>query len=145
VLSIAPTATGGSESSVLDSVGSMAGISGLSSLTSSGAGVECQVSINEPDDNIIIGFDADVEIQTGTYAGVAVVPTESIVLEKTGTYVYLYNEEEGTVTKTQITTGAISSTAYQVTDGISVGDKIIANPESDYEQDTFKVKVVDKK
>lgn len=144
VTSKAPTATGGSSSSLLDSVGSMAGISGLSSLTESGAGVECTVEVKKPDENIVIGFDADVEIDTGEYLGVTVVPIESIVLEKTGTYVYLYNEEEGTVTKTLITTGAVSDSAYEVTNGLKPGDKIISAPDSTYEEDSFKVKVVDK-
>lgn len=144
VTSKAPTATGGSSTSILDSVGSMAGISGLSSLTESGAGVECTVEVKKPDDNIVIGFDADVEIDTGEYLGVTVVPIESIVLEKTGTYVYLYNEEESTVTKTLITTGAVSDSSYEVTNGLKPGDKIVSAPASTYEEDSFKVKVVDK-
>ena len=109
----------------------MAGISGLSSLTSSGAGVECTVTIDNPDENIIIGFDADVKIVTGTYTNVPAVPIESIVLAKDGTYVYLYDEEKGTVTKTAITTGAISDSAYEIKSGINVGDKIVATPSSD--------------
>lgn len=143
VATIAPTATGGSSGSILDSVGSMAGVSGLSSLTDSGAGVECTIEIKNPDENIIAGFDADVEIQTGSYLGVTVVPIESITLEKTGSYVYLYNEEDKTVTKTEIKTGAISDTAYEVTSGLKPGDKIVSSPKTDYKEDTFKVKVVD--
>lgn len=145
VASIAPTATGGSEGSMLDSVGSMAGISGLSSLTSSGAGVECKVVVDHPDDNIIVGFDADVEIVTGTYNEVPCVPIESIVLEKEGTYVYLYNDKDETVTKTKIETGATSDTSYEVTSGLTIGDRIVATPQTDYEEDTFKVKVVTNK
>ncbi len=145
VATIAPTATGGSSTSILDSVGSMAGISGLSSLTDSGAGVECTVVIDNPDENITVGFDADVEIETGLYENVTVVPVESIKMEKNGSYVYLYNEEEGTVTKTTIKTGAISDTAYQVTEGLKPGDKVVATPSSDYTEDTFDVKVVSSK
>ena len=144
VISKAPTATGGDTSSILDSLGSsIAGISGLSSLTSSGAGVEATVRIDDPDEYIIVGFDADVEISTGDYLGVVVVPIESISLEKTGTYVYLYDEEEGSVTKTLIETGAVSDSYYEVTDGLSVGDRIIETPSSDYEEDTFDVRVVE--
>lgn len=141
VATIAPTATGGSSSSILDSVGSVAGISGLSSLTSSGAGVECTVTINEPDENIIIGFEASVEIVTGEYDNVTSVPIESIVLEKEGRYVYLYNEEDETVTKTKIETGAISDNCYEIKSGINVGDKIVSIPSTSYEDDTFKVVV----
>ena len=66
-------------------------------------------------------------------------------MEKNGSYVYVYNEEEGTATKTAIKTGAISDTAYQVTDGLMPGDRIVATPSADYEEDTFKVKVVNSK
>ena len=141
IVSIAPTATTSSSSSILDSVGSMAGISGLSSLTDKGAGVQCVVKVNEPDDNIIAGFEANVEIKTGSYSDVPVVPIESIILEKEGTYVYVYNEEEGTVTKTKIETGATSDTAYEIVSGISIGDKIVSTPASDYEEETFKVRI----
>lgn len=141
VVAKAPTATGGSSGSILDSVGSMAGISGLSSLTASGAGVDVQVRIDNPDENIIIGFDANVEIEAGSYIGIAVVPIESIVLEKTGTYVYLYNEENKEVTKTQIETGAVSDTYYQVTSGLSIGDQIVSTPSTEFKEDTFNVKV----
>ena len=144
VATIAPTATGGSSGSVLDSVGSMAGISGLSSLTSSGAGVQCTVVVDQPDENIIVGFDADVEIVTGDFENVPCVPIESIVLSKEGTYVYVYDEKEQTVTKTAIETGATSDTAYEITSGLSVGQQIVSTPQSDYTDDTFKVKVVDK-
>ena len=141
VLSKAPIATGASNNSALDSLGSMAGISGLSSLTSTGAGVQVIVSVDSPDDNIIAGFDADVLISVGNNVGITVVPIESIVLEKTGTYVFVYNEEDSTVTKTQITTGAISDSYYQVLTGLQPGDRIVATPSSDYTEDTFEVKV----
>ena len=141
ILSIAPTATGSSSSSMLDSVGSMAGVSGLSSLTEKGAGVECIVSVDNPDDNIIVGFEANVEIKTGTFSDVPTVPIESIVLEKDGSYVYLYDEENETVTKTKIEVGAHSDFAYEVKSGLKVGDKIVSTPGQDYEEETFKVKV----
>lgn len=145
VASIAPTATGGSETSMLDSVGSMAGISGLSSLTNSGAGVECKIIVDHPDENIIVGFDADVEIVTGTFNDIPAVPIESIVLEKQGTYVYVYDPEEETVTKTQIQTGATSDTSYEIVSGLTVGQQIVATPQTDYEEETFKVRVVTNK
>lgn len=142
VISKAPTASGGSEGSILDSVGSMAGISGLSSLTDKGAGVEVTISVNNPDENIIVGFNADVEIKTGEFTNITTVPIKSIILEKTGTYVYLYDEKEKSVTKTLIETGAFSDSVYEVTSGIKVGDKIVDTPSSDYKENTFDVKVI---
>lgn len=141
VATIAPTATGSSNSSIMDSVGSMAGISGLSSLTASGAGVKCEITVDDPDENIIIGFEAAVDIQTSQHEAVPVVPIESIILEKEGTFVYLYNEADETVTKTKIETGAISDTAYEIKSGINIGDKIVSIPSSDFTEDTFEVRV----
>ncbi len=140
VISKAPVATGGSSSSIMDSVGSIAGISGLSSLTQSGAGVEVQVSVDNPDEFIVIGFDADVEISVGDHTGITTVPSQSIILDKTGTYVFLYNEEEKTVTKTPIETGATSVSEYEVVSGIGIGDKIVNAPQSTFE-DSFEVRV----
>lgn len=144
VATVAPVATGGGGSSILDSVGSIAGISGLSSLTQAGAGVECTVTVLNPDSYIIVGFDADVEIQVGEHINVPCVPIESIVLEKTGTYVYKFNEADSTVTKTMIKTGAISDSSYEVTNGLEIGDKIVATPSTTYEEESFEVRVVDK-
>ena len=137
-----PRAGGGSGSnnSIVDSIGSMMGMSGLSSLTASGSGVEVKVSVDDPDENIIVGFNAGVEIYTGEHLGVPTVPAESMIHDKNGTYVYLYNEEEGTVTKTRIKTGAMSFTEYEIIDGIKQGDRIVHVPQSTFE-DTFEVKV----
>ena len=142
VISKAPVASGGSSSSILDSVGSSMGISGLSSLTDTGAGVEVQISVDNPDEYIIIGFDAKVEINVGDYIGVVTVPVESLVYDKTGTYVYLYDAENSTVTKTLIETGAKSYTEYQVTEGIKQGDKIAQAPDSTFEE-SFEIKVAE--
>ena len=142
VINIAPVASGGGSSSILDSMGSSMGISGLSSLTDSGAGVEVQISVENPDANIIVGFDANVEISVGDFVGVVTVPFESLVYDKTGTYVYLYDAENETVTKTPIETGAKSYTEYQVTEGVKLGDKIVQAPDSSFE-DSFEVKVAE--
>lgn len=140
---IAPTATGGSDSSILDSVGSMAGISGLSSLTASGAGVECQITIDNPDENLIVGFDVNVDIETGTSSNILVVPIEALVLEKEGSFVYVYDSETSTVKKTKITTGATSDSEYEVTGGVKKGQKIVSTP-TDKIEDGAKVTVKNK-
>lgn len=138
----APVAGGGGSgaSSFVDSFGSMMGISGLSSLTDTGSGVEVRISVDDPDENIIVGFDAAVEIHIGEFIGVPTVPAESMLHDKNGTYVYLYNEEEGTVTKTQIETGSMSYTEYEVVSGLKEGDRIVFAPQSTFE-DNFEVKV----
>ena len=70
------------------------------------------------------------------------------MLEKTGSYVWLYNDEDSTISKVQITTGATSDTLYEVTDGLQAGDKIVTAPSAlnvdEDETENIKVKVVDK-
>lgn len=137
----APTATGGSEGSILDSLGSMAGVGGLSSLTDKGAGVQVVVAVDNPDENIIIGFNADVEIETGDFEDIITVPVQSVIRDKNGSYVYLYDDEEKSVTKTAVEIGATSASDYQILSGLKLGDRIIEAPEQTYEDDTFDVKV----
>lgn len=140
VISKAPVASGGSTSSIMDSVGSSMGISGLSSLTQAGAGVEVQIAVDNPDEFIIIGFDAEVEIAVGEHHGITTVPSQAMVLDKTGSYVFVYNEEEKTVTKTLIETGASSVSEYEILSGVKAGDKIVLAPQSTYE-DSFEARV----
>ena len=139
VISKAPVATGGSSSSILDSVGSSMGISGLSSLTQAGAGVEVQIAVDNPDEYIVIGFDAEVEIAVGEHIGITTVPSQAMVLDKTGSYVFVYDEEEKMVTKTLIETGASSVSEYEVLSGVKVGDKIVVAPQSTFE-DSFEAR-----
>ena len=54
---------------------------------------------------------------------------------------FIFISEDETVTKTLIETGAVSDSVYQVTSGLQVGDQIVATPSSDYEEDTFEVRV----
>ena len=140
VISKAPVASGGSSSSLIDSVGSSMGISGLSSLTQAGAGVEVQIAVDNPDEYIIIGFDADVEIAVGEHLGITTVPSNAMVLDKTGSYVFVYNEETKTVTKTLIETGAASVSDYEVLSGVKIGDKIVLAPQSTFE-DSFEARI----
>lgn len=140
VISKAPVATGGSTSSIMDSMGATMGISGLSSLTQSGAGVEVQISVEKPDEFIVIGFEADVEIDVGEHIGVTTVPSQAMLLDKTGSYVFIYDEEEETVTKTLIETGASSVSEYEIVNGVKLGDRIVLAPQSTFE-DSFKVRI----
>lgn len=140
VISKAPVASGGSASSIMDSVGSSMGISGLSSLTQAGAGVEVQITVDNPDELIVIGFDAEVEIAVGEYHGITTVPSQAMVLDKTGSYVFVYDEEEKTVTKTLIETGASSVSEYEILSGVKAGDRIVLAPQSTFE-DSFEARV----
>lgn len=142
VISKAPVATGSSASSIMDSVGSSMGISGLSSLTQAGAGVEVQITVDNPDEYIIVGFDANVEIAVGEHIGITTVPSNAMLLDKTGFYVFVYDEKEKVINKTLIETGASSISEYEVVSGVKVGDRIVLAPQSTFE-DSFDARIAD--
>ncbi len=53
-----------------------------------------EITVDNPDEYIVIGFDAEVEIAVGEYHGITTVPSQAMVLDKTGSYVFVYDEEE---------------------------------------------------
>ncbi|MCC8022331.1 MAG: hypothetical protein LIO46_00860, partial [Clostridiales bacterium] len=137
---IAPTAGSSSSGDIMDSLGSMMGMSGISSLTGSSSGLRAEITVRNPDDKMVIGLDANVEIILGTQENVVVIPIESLRLEKDGTFCFVYDEETDTVEKRELTIGSTSDTLYEVEDGLRVGEKIVAAPTSDLE-DGDQVKV----
>lgn len=122
---IAPTAGSSSDSSgIMDDLTSSFGISGLGNLTGSSTGVTCEVRIDQPDEKVIIGLDATVEIHLGTAKDAVAVPVEALSIEKAGKFCFVYNEETKEVEKRELTVGATSDLYYEVTSGLKAGEKI---------------------
>lgn len=138
---IAPTADNSSTSSeILDSMSSSFGISGLGSLTGSSGGVRCEITIFHPDEKVIIGLDANVEITLDQKEDAVALPVECLKMDKEGKYVFLYNEKDKTVVKQPVTVGVNSDLYYEVTQGLKKGDMIAASELSALE-DGQRVKV----
>lgn len=138
---IAPTAeNSGSSSEILDQMSSSFGISGLGSLTGSTGGVRCEITIFGPDEKVVIGLDANVEIQLEEKTDAVALPVECLKIDKEGKYVFVYNEEEKTVEKRTVTLGINSDLYYEVTEGLKKGDKVASSELSSLE-DGQKVKV----
>lgn len=125
---IAPTAeSGGGSSEILDSMSSAFGISGLGSLTGSSGGVRCEITIFNPDEKVVIGLDANVEITLDEKEDVVALPVECLKMDKEGKYVYLYDAQSKTVKKQPITVGVNSDLYYEVTEGLKAGDQVAAS------------------
>lgn len=125
---------------LLSSVGDMAGLGGLGSLGGSSSGLRCEITIQNPGDDVVIGLDADVEIDTSTVSNVVTIPSEAMKMDKTGNYCFIYDAEEKTVSVRQLTLGTSSDMVYEVKSGLKAGDKIVANPGTDV-TDGVRVKV----
>ena len=118
---ISPVASSGGGLDLSNLAGSLTGAGSSSS-------IPAKVKINNPDASVIIGVDVDIAIQTDAASGATLIPLESLLVEEGKKYVFVYNEEEGIVTKTEVETGLVSDTMYQILSGVSVGDQIVRAP-----------------
>ncbi len=110
------------ESEGLD-LGSMVG-----SLTGGGGsstGAEAIVTIDNPDDGIVIGFDADVTIETGKADNVVTVPVEALRASNNQRFVYVYDPETKHVFTREVTIGLAGDDIYQITSGLSEGEQVV--------------------
>ncbi len=127
---ISPAASSGSPS-----------IGGLGSVSTGGEStLNVEVSIFEPKE-IIMDFDAEVEILLEKKAKVLRIPVESLLYDSsTAPYVYVINQ--GIITKTKVVLGLISDTYMECIEGLNEGDQIVLNP-SDSLKDQDQVTVND--
>lgn len=127
------SATASESSGGLD-IGSIAG-----SFMGGGAGAsgaEVKIKIHNPDEKIVIGFDVDIKVVLDTIEDVLKVPVESVIYNS-GTYsVFVYDEEEETVSKRTITKGSLDDTSYEIVEGLVEGEKVVKSPDPNMEDGT---------
>ncbi len=127
---ISPAASSGSSS-----------IGGLGSVVSGGEStLNVQVSILEPKE-IIMDFDADVEILLEKKVNVLRIPIESILYDS-ATEPFVYTVKESVLTKQPVVLGLISDTFMECLEGLMEGDQVVLNP-SDSLKDQDQVMVND--
>ena len=82
------------------------------------------VTIDDPDDTIILGTEAALKIHTDKAENVPVVPYEFIGADTDGDYVYTIGEDSRAV-RVDVTIGLSTGTMAQITEGLATGDVII--------------------
>ena len=117
---ISPRADSGS-----NAITSMFGDS--SGMASSGGSLEAEATITNPDENLILGFDAKLSILVSQAENVLAIPVESLVIEDGKNYVYIFDESTSTAVKREIEVGISSDTHYEVKNGLNEGDAVIVN------------------
>lgn len=93
------------------------------------AKVTVSVKINEPDDKVYIGLEADVTIFTNAKTGVLTVPSEAVYADDEGDYCYPIRD--GKVAKQYITTGSDSGERVEVKEGLEKGEIVITDAITD--------------
>lgn len=114
---------------------------------SSGSGVKAQVTIKNPDESLISGFSAGIEIGTDFAQDVLTIPVETLRIIEGEKFVYVYNSKDKAVELRQIEVGFSEDTKYEVVSGLSEGEMVIRTftSTSSAMTDGVKVKVVDSK
>ncbi len=99
-------------------------------------GAEVKIKIKNPDEKVVIGFDVDIKIVLDTIDGILKVPVESVIYNSGIYSVFVYDEEEQTVSKRTITKGSLDDTSYEIVEGLKEGEQVVKSPDPNMEDGT---------
>ncbi len=94
--------------------------------------VGVQVHIKNPDDKIILGLDAKLEIYTESVENALLIPVEAINADKDGDFLYVV--ENGVIARKPIVCGISSDIYTEVLEGITEADQIVLTALTDIEE-----------
>lgn len=115
-------------------IGSIAG--SLMGGGSGASGAIVKVKIHNPDEKIVIGFDVDIKIVLDTIEGVLKVPVEAVIYNSGIYSVFVYDEDEETVTKRTVTKGSLDDKSYEIVEGLKEGEMVVKSPDPNMEDGT---------
>ncbi|MDR0314878.1 MAG: biotin/lipoyl-binding protein, partial [Oscillospiraceae bacterium] len=104
--------------------GSLSALSGSSSSNT----LDAIVSIDDPDTNLILGFDAKVSILIGEVQNALLIPIESLQGDTEEKFVFIYNKAKNRAEKRLVEVGISSDRNYEIKSGIKEGEIVIKNP-----------------
>ncbi len=87
------------------------------------------VHIDNPDDTIILGIEADADIYTDEKENALLIPTEALYADEAGDYCYAV--KGGKVVRKDIVTGLSSDRAVEVLEGLASGEHVITDAVTD--------------
>ncbi len=91
--------------------------------------VAVNVHIEDPDERVILGLEADVTIFTDEKMGVLLIPYEGFYSDDEGDYCYVI--EEGVIAKKYVTAGIKTSEYVEILEGLDEGAAVITDSVTD--------------
>ena len=91
--------------------------------------IEVEITLEEPDDRLILGVDADVTIFTKQADDAVLLPADSYYADDGGSYVFLI--KDGRVEKRYFEPGIVNDEYVQCLSGIAVGEVLITDAVTD--------------
>jgi len=98
-----------------------------------GSKINVKVSIDNPDESIKTGYEAEVKIDLNIKADAVVVDFESIIMDKDGKK-YIYYVENNLARRKIVATGIETSFEVEITEGVIPGDRYVVNPPEDMQE-----------
>jgi RND family efflux transporter MFP subunit len=96
---------------------------------SSNIGVE--VTLDEPDDNIILGLETKVKVESAALDNILIIPLDALCEDDTEEYVFVLTD--GKAVKHTVETGIKNDDDVQIVSGLNEGDTVIWNDETELE------------
>lgn len=94
--------------------------------------VGVEIHLTDPDDKIILGLDAKIEIYTHKAENALLVPVEAVNADKSGDFLYV--EENGVVVKKPVICGIASDIYTEILEGIDENARIIISSYTSVEE-----------
>lgn len=105
-------------------------INRMGQLDASGnATVTAEIHIDQPDDNIYLGIEAKVRIESATEENALLVPIQCVNYDTKGAFCYVV--EAGVVVRRDVVAGISSDTHVQVIAGLKAGEQVITDVTAD--------------
>ena len=93
------------------------------------AKVAVDVHIDEPDEDLILGLEADVTIYTDELMGVLVIPYGALYSDDGGDYCYVISD--GVIAKQYVTAGVSTNEYAEIKEGLKEDDIVITDAVTD--------------
>jgi HlyD family secretion protein len=98
-----------------------------------GSKVNVEISIDNPNERIKIGYEVEVKIELSIKNEAVVVDFESIMQDKDGKK-YIYFVKDNRAQRRPVSTGIETSFEVEIIEGIIQGDKYVVNPPEEMQE-----------
>ncbi len=105
--------------------GTVSRIAHMASDSGQNTGIDVEISLDEPDSDIILGIEAKAKVNTANLTDAISVPLEALNEDEDGSYVFVLRD--GKVYKTFVETGIKNDDSAQILSGISEGETVVWN------------------
>ncbi|MBP3273661.1 MAG: efflux RND transporter periplasmic adaptor subunit [Butyrivibrio sp.] len=106
-----------------DYTGKVSRIERMTKDSGTGTGIGVEITLDKPDDSIILGLEAKAKINTASLSEVLRIPLEALSEDEEGSYVFVAND--GKATKKFVECGIRNDDMVEIKDGLTEGSLVV--------------------